>query len=252
MIQLDVSNLPAPTQYANPIHLYTQPSEVCKGFYCPHYASGRALGEIDVYVRCTYDTLKCGRSCMSERFELRLERETLQRIDAWRSKREVPASRSEAVRRLLEIGLGERGEAFELMRVQVLLAARQGFVGGPHWQAYAFAWARGVFPLLHESVNLHEPFSGGFRIQSDRVRSLLTYLDRRLAGAVLTFFELQEEYVSRHAWLRADLINACRYLRLCKRFDTAFWDRLTQAGGKSPFAAGSILIPFEAEEIAVF
>jgi hypothetical protein len=41
----------------------------------------------------------------TERFEMRLELQTLQRIDAWRRKLEDLPSRAEAIRRLVDIGL---------------------------------------------------------------------------------------------------------------------------------------------------
>lgn len=43
---------------------------------------------------------------LTERFELRLPQETLHEIDAWRSKQDGMPSRAEAIRRLVETGLG--------------------------------------------------------------------------------------------------------------------------------------------------
>jgi len=47
---------------------------------------------------------------LSERFELRLEEETLRAIDYWRSQHEGHPSRSEAIRQLIDRGLSGRGE----------------------------------------------------------------------------------------------------------------------------------------------
>lgn len=46
----------------------------------------------------------------TERFELRLEQKMLDRLDAWRSRDGEGASRAEAARRLMEIGLQQYGE----------------------------------------------------------------------------------------------------------------------------------------------
>ena len=45
---------------------------------------------------------------LSERFEMRLDRETLERIDAWRANEVDLPSRAEAVRRLVTAGLGSQ------------------------------------------------------------------------------------------------------------------------------------------------
>jgi len=45
---------------------------------------------------------------LSERFELRLDQDTLEGVDAWRAKQPGVPSRSEAIRRLVERGLVER------------------------------------------------------------------------------------------------------------------------------------------------
>lgn len=47
---------------------------------------------------------------LSERFEMRLDAGTLERIDAWREEREPRPSRSEAVRSLVEEGLDRAGQ----------------------------------------------------------------------------------------------------------------------------------------------
>ncbi len=44
-------------------------------------------------------------AAMTERFEMRLDQETLQSVDAWRSRQEDLPSRAEAIRRLIDIAL---------------------------------------------------------------------------------------------------------------------------------------------------
>lgn len=46
----------------------------------------------------------------TERFEMRLDRETLDRVDAWRSEQQDLPSRAEAVRQLVGVGLTVRGK----------------------------------------------------------------------------------------------------------------------------------------------
>jgi len=47
---------------------------------------------------------------MTERFEMRLAQSALERLDAWRARQDDLPSRSEAVRRLVEVGLAATGE----------------------------------------------------------------------------------------------------------------------------------------------
>lgn len=57
----------------------------------------------------------------SERFELRLEPEVLQKVDAWRKSQEGLPSRSEAVRRLIERGLPESTQRLSFTNGETLL-----------------------------------------------------------------------------------------------------------------------------------
>ena len=47
----------------------------------------------------------------TERFEMRMDPETLSRIDEWRRKQADLPSRAEAMRRLVELGLKVKGKA---------------------------------------------------------------------------------------------------------------------------------------------
>ena len=53
---------------------------------------------------------------MMERFEMRLGQSVLEDLDAWRARQGDLPSRSEAVRRLVEAGLAERGEKHKARR----------------------------------------------------------------------------------------------------------------------------------------
>ena len=182
----------------------------------------------------------------TERFELRLEPDLLDRVDDWRAaQRDVP-SRSAAVRRLVEQGLGRDNDdqLFELTRFQLLLAAKAGAKLPP---AYVYAWDTGVYPALHDGAQLHVPFATHFEIPGDRLVELAKYLDERdLADDVPTFYQL-EDYCDvrsgRSFWDRFHLIAACRYLRLEGRFGK-LWGELL-APGDHPIEAKSIVEDFD-------
>lgn len=185
----------------------------------------------------------------SERFELRLDPETLRRIDEWRSDQSDVPSRSAAVRRLLEAGLGhaQDDQLFQMARFNLLLAAR---AGQPLSNAYIYAWDSGVYPLFHDGAHLHQPFASHFPVTKDMVHELAKYLDDRdLANEVPSFYELEDYYdvrSSRTIWDRMSLITACRYMFLDHKFDEKFWGTLLR-GSDHPAEAKSINSDFNAE-----
>lgn len=99
----------------------------------------------------------------SERFEFRLNTETLDRIDEWRRAQPDLPSRSEAARGLIDIGLAGRREEkqlFQLTRFNLLTAAMAaGAVGASLTDAYVYAWDVGVYPLFDNGAHAHEPFA---------------------------------------------------------------------------------------------
>lgn len=58
---------------------------------------------------------------LSERFEMRLDQETLQSIDEWRGAQGDVPSRSEAIRRLIEKGLGHGSDSPRFSAGETLL-----------------------------------------------------------------------------------------------------------------------------------
>jgi hypothetical protein len=54
--------------------------------------------------------IKSDRPVKSERFEMRLDPAAVERIDAWRREQPDLPSRTEAIRRLVELGLGAKRE----------------------------------------------------------------------------------------------------------------------------------------------
>ena len=198
----------------------------------------------------------------SDRFELRLDSKTLERIDDWRRKQQDLPSRSEAVRQLVEAGLGrpdqpEDKRLFQLARFNVLVAAK---TADPDEEllpdAYVYAWANDVYPLFHESAHLHEPFAAQFRVTKEMVEELSKYLDDRwLAKDVPSFYQLEDHYDVRSgttAWDRHSLLVTCRYMFLNNMmFDKAFWDTLLK-GSNHPTEAKLITRKFNVKDDVYF
>jgi hypothetical protein len=186
----------------------------------------------------------------SERFELRLDSEILDKIDGWRSdQRDVP-SRSEAVRRLVNAGLGrtEHTQLFHVTRFTVLCAA---MTPGPKERisdAYAYAWQAGVYPEFNDTVRLHRPFAEQFDVPRDMVKELAKFLDDRwLKKEVPSFYELEDYYDVRSGrgfWDRLKLVHTCRYMFLNHMFNEECWDSL-MVRGHHPTEATSIITKFD-------
>ena len=192
----------------------------------------------------------------SERIELRLEAQTIDRLDKWRADRPDLPSRSEAVRTLLEVALGrpQDDQVFQLTRLTILIAARTPEAAKALDHSYVFAWDRGVYPLLNESAQFHRPFGQFFAITEEMVDELSKYLDARwLEGKAPSFYKLEDHYkvrYSRTPWDRSSLMAVCRYLYLQNAFDKAFWEALLK-GSDHPIEARSITRKFDLSEISI-
>jgi len=185
----------------------------------------------------------------SERFELRLDPETLDKIDTWRSdQRDVP-SRSEAVRKLINAGLGrpDHLQLLQTVRFNVLCAAITKGSAEALSDAYVYAWHEGVYPLFHESIQLQTPFAEQFAVPRNRVNELAEFLDDRwLNKSMPTFYKLEDHYDVRGGrgfWDRMKLIRTCRYMFLNEMFDQEFWEALLK-GSDHPSEAKSITRKF--------
>ncbi|NTX08012.1 CopG family transcriptional regulator [Myxococcus sp. CA040A] len=195
----------------------------------------------------------------SERFELRLDAETLERIDKWRNERSESLSRSEAVRQLVEAGLGRPEDdkrLFQLARFNVLVAAKTADPAVKLFpDSYIYAWDECVYPLFNESAHLHEPFAEQFKVPKAMVEELSKYLDDRwLAEDVPSFYQLESHYDVRSGhseWGRFKLIATCRYMFLHKLFDKTFWDALLR-GSDHPSEAKGITRKFDAAKDVYF
>ncbi len=184
----------------------------------------------------------------SERVELRLDSEILDRIDEWRSKQEGFPSRAEAMRRLMRTGMDDQNSRrmFDLTKFQVLWSA----ITNPNlWPAaYVFAWDRGVYPSLHDETSLHSSYEHFFRVSEKMLSDLSRFLDDLwLERKTITFYGLEDHFRVRSSdtpWDRSKLLAACRYLVLDDRFDRDFWNGVIEQY-EHPVEASYLLSEFD-------
>ncbi len=191
------------------------------------------------------------------RFEMRVEAQLLDRIDAWRAAQIDLPSRSEAVRRLAVTGLESNTgrQLFEIARFNVLAASLAEGAGGRLPDAYVYAWEDRVYPRHDQGSTLHEPFGNYFNVTEKLGDELATFLDDRWTKKkVPTFYELEDHFevrLRRNEWDRGKLISACRYMFLHDLFDAAFWKMLLKPT-QHPSAAASIMRKFERKNAVWF
>ncbi len=168
----------------------------------------------------------------TERFELRLDAETINQLDKWRAEQSDLPSRSEAVRRLIETGLGTSSrQDFVIMKFQILTASCQPGIRNAISDANIFAWQNDVYPFDdHAQEHWAEPFAAHFKVTPAMIKELAGFLEKlSLKKKTITFYELEDRYeLSRGEtqWDRGNLMNACRYLFLRNMFDENFWKAL--------------------------
>jgi hypothetical protein len=194
----------------------------------------------------------------SERFELRLGVETIEQLDEWRRAQSDNPTRSEAVRRLVEIGLETTTtrQVFLATKFQIMTAA---LTPGPRERivdAYLFAWDEEVYPLFHEASDWHKPFETSFKVSKEMLSELSKYLDDLWINGkkVPSFYELEDHYGVRYGqsdWDRHALISAMRYMRLCRMFDEAFWGAILEPM-RHPSEAAIIGMSFNRDEDIYF
>lgn len=139
-------------------------------------------------------------------------------------------------------------QLFEIMRFQILTAAMKPETQDRLTDAYVYAWETRVFPLFNEGAEWHRPFAAHFVVRAEQVGELSQFLDERWTARYFpTFYELEEHYglrSGRSVWQRANLIRACRYLKLSSLFDQGFWECLV-APTEHPAEAAHITAPFD-------
>jgi antitoxin MazE len=189
----------------------------------------------------------------TERFELRLDSKTIDQVDRWRSEQSDLPSRSEAVRRLIETGLGTSSrQDFVIMKFQILTASRLSGAHDGLSDANVFAWQHDVYPFNdHIQEHWAEPFAAHFRVTKTMIEELADFLDKLwLKKKTITFYELEDHYKPGRGstkWDRGGLIDACRYMNLQKMFDQQFWKALLEPM-QCPTEAGRIVSPFDRED----
>lgn len=189
----------------------------------------------------------------TERFELRLDSETIAELDRWSGAQSDTPSRAESVRRLIKSGLGSSSQQqFLIMQFQLLSVARQAGTRDSITDASVFAWLYEIYPF-HDSAQEHwaKPFATHFSISPSMMEELAGFLDGLwLNRKTITFYELEDHYQVRQGrtkWDRAKLINACRYMFLEDMFGAEFWEGLL-APVEHPTEAKIINLPFDRDK----
>ena len=164
-----------------------------------------------------------------ERVELRIEGTTLERIDKWRSEQPELPNRSEAIRRLISVGLSstQLQALFAVTKLQVYSIAASDKEKKIVGNAYLYAWKHGIFPHLQTYTEVHAPFSDCFAVSKQMIEELVGYLDKCwMSKDIPNFYDLEDRY-SVHAgdgdWDRSRLIDSIRYIRLSDTFAEEFW-----------------------------
>ncbi|HVJ33167.1 MAG TPA: ribbon-helix-helix domain-containing protein [Terriglobia bacterium] len=194
----------------------------------------------------------------TERFELRLEVETIGRVDEWRRAQSDNPSRSEAMRRLIETGLETTTtrQVFLATKFQIMTAA---LTPGPRQRiadAYLYAWDAEVYPLFDDGAEWHKPFETSFSVSKEMVSELSKYLDELWINGkdIPSFYDLEDHYGVRHGrteWDRHGLLVALRYMWLKRLFDEPFWNAILKPM-EHPSEASSITSQFNRDEDIYF
>ncbi|WP_163098663.1 hypothetical protein GL267_008725 [Acidithiobacillus ferrianus] len=141
---------------------------------------------------------------------------------------------------------------FEIMRFNVLSAARSKDQSCMLNNATVFAWAKRIFPLYHNEDSFHVPFASLFRVSEEMIDDLSETLDKNK----MTFYQLEDYFdvrgIAGHSdaktsgWDRPKLIYSCRYLKLCGLYDDELWNTLMKPM-EHPSESTSVMKPFDRE-----
>jgi len=140
------------------------------------------------------------------------------------------------------------------MKLQIVAAALVPGAGSNISDAYLYAWANDVYPIMHNSMGWHKPFASSFSVSSEMMDDLSQLLDENWReDKPLSFYKLEDYFelrLGKSDWSRASLIEACRYMYLEEAFDQDFWKRVLKKGDH-PVEAGSIARKFDRTEIII-
>lgn len=126
----------------------------------------------------------------------------------------------------------EQKQLFQIARFSLLSRAISHAASSDIPAAYAYAWHAGIYPWLHEDVQLHRPFQEQFLVTPEMGGQLVTFLQERwYMRDPLLFAEIESHFVRSDGgpWKRSVLIHACRYIFLSELFDRHFWGSLIKA-----------------------
>jgi hypothetical protein len=188
--------------------------------------------------------------------ELRLEPAIIEKVDSWRSEQPGLPGRSEAIRRLIEAGIGTSaaGQAYTAVKLQIVTTALTPGLGNKVSDAYLYAWSHDVYPLMHDSVDWHKPFASCFSVSSEMVDELSRLLDDGWQKKKIpSFYKLEDYYdvrLGNTEWSRSSLMRACRYMYLADAFDQNFWKGVLKKT-EHPLEAGSMTSAFQRGEITI-
>lgn len=168
----------------------------------------------------------------TERIEMRLPSDLLEKIDEWRGRQTDVPNRSEAIRRLAAEGMSnnQAKQLFEIARLQIKLAAANPATARRLPLSYVYAWDWRLYPMQDDIDGMAKSFESCFDIDEAQVYELARFLDDRWLGKrPITFYELEDHFEARgrgDRWDRVKLIGVCRYFFLKNLFDQGFWDQL--------------------------
>lgn len=144
---------------------------------------------------------------------------------------------------------------FALQRFQILALYTNSAAERTVSSSYAFAWFQSVYPVASESAPWHVPHAASFAIGRGAMKELNDFLAECWSNkSVVTFYELEDRYGIKGprrpgpVWGQDGLIQACRYLYLYQKFDSAFWSKLL-SGSQCPMEAEAISRKFEADDV---
>lgn len=142
-----------------------------------------------------------------------------------------------------------------LQRFQILARFVDAVDARSFSAAYAYAWDNGVYPVGNHAGGWHEPYKLEFKVTEEAMDELTEFLDDRwMAGEQLSFYQLEAHfdprrgYAGSFTWGRAELIHACRYLKLAESFDDDFWKALV-GGHDCPSEAHSVSRPYTKADV---
>jgi hypothetical protein len=177
-----------------------------------------------------------------ERFEMRLDPETAEKIDSWRNKNNANKTRAETVRELVSIGYEakDNDKLYEIFRLNVLLNPER------FSNATIFALSFRMHPFM-EYKRAFDPFKNISSISKIDYFLILDYLNKRSSSNTPTnYYDLEIEFRYKERGIpKSTLIIVCRYLFLSRSFNEKYWEFFVKDEVSD---AQTIIRPFDLDE----